>query len=380
MRIGYLGFAEEADLLLPAPSEVTYLPASQVRQEVTTSGLRELRGYTSLAAYTLQLRWRDLPEEYVSLVASIPPNEVVSLIDEAGREWQVVFGEPTRTMLTGVSTREGKPLYSTGLIAFPVASNSVGASRVLETGGQVRSGRLIAPSTLTPRDPVLPPVPSPAVSPVLARASRGLPPTVRPGEGVRFTFTTFSDEVERGRYYAEDGEGHLELTRLTGPQYQGLYSSVWNQRLVEARLRRFPWHLDAAWTIGALLFVDGGLFTGRVLWAEGKNSLLQVSWNAGILSVDLALGTSHYRQAWSVPVGTYHYLGLQYSHGVLRAGLAGVMEVVPMFPSYLIETASEGLTIGGGAVYLDDLLIARSDGVDLGQAYRWMVDAWQPST
>jgi hypothetical protein len=380
MRIGYLGFTEEADLLLPAPSEVTYLPASQVRQEVTTSGLRELRGYTHLAAYTLQLQWRDLPEEFVSLVASIPPDEVVTLLDEAGREWQVVFGEPTRTMLTGVSTRDGKPLYSTGLAAYPVISNSAGTSRVLGTGGQVRSGRLVAPETATPRDPVLPPVPSPEVSPVLARASRGLPPTVRPGEGVRFTFTTFSDEVERGRYYAEDGEGYLELTRLTGPRYQGLYSSVANQRLVEARLRRFPWQLDAAWSVGVLLFVDSALTPGRVLWAEGKNALLQVTWDAGLLSLDLALGTIHYRQTWAVPAGEYIYLGLQYSHGVLRAGLAGVLDTVPSFPSHLIETSSEGLVVGGGAVYLDDLLLARTDGVDLAQAYHWMVNAWQPST
>lgn len=373
MRIGYLGFTEDADVLIPPPSEVTYAPATQARQELVTSGLLELRGYATLASYTLQLRWKDIPERDLSLLAFIPPQETVTLIDQAGKERLVVFDEPTRAMLTGVSTRDGSPLYSASLNAHPVQFSPLGASRLLQADVRVRTGKVTVPDAITPRDPPAPPAPTPTVSPIKARAVRGLPPTVEYGEGLRFTFDTFSDEVERGRYYSDDTDGYLELSYLAPQAYTGWYSHVRAGRNVEALLKRFPWQLDAAWTIGALLFIDAGLSAGTLLQGWGPEGVLSVSWEAGNLNLTLSQGGVLYFHTLPLPAGTYAYLGLQYAYGNFRAGLGGAMNPVPPASTPPLSTARTGLVLGGGPAYYDDLLIANSDNVDLAQVYAWLV-------
>lgn len=373
MRIGYLGFTEDADVLIPPPSEVTYAPVTQARQELVTSGLLELRGYTTLASYTLQLRWKDIPERDLSLLAFIPPQETVTLIDQAGKEWLVVFDEPTRAMLSGVSTRDGSPLYSASLNAYPVQVSPLGATPPLQADLRVRTGKVTVPDTLIPRDPPAPPAPTPQASPIKARAVRGLPPTVEYGEGLRFTFDTFSDEVERGRYYSDDTDGYLELSYLAAQTYAGWYSHVHAGRSVEALLKRFPWKLDAAWTIGALLFIDADLAAGTLLQGWGPEGMLSVSWAAGTLSLTLTQGGVLYLHTLPLPAGTYAYLGLQYAYGNFRAGLNGVVSPVPSASTPPVTTARTGLVLGGGPAYYDDLLIANSDNVDLAQVYAWLV-------
>lgn len=372
MRIGYIGFTEEADVLIPPPTEVTYVPSTQARREVVTSGLMELRGYTSLSAYAIQLRWKDIPERDLSLLAFIPSKEAVTLIDQARKEWLVVLEEPARSMLSGVSDRDGRPLYSASLTAYPVVFSPLGPSRPMESAVQVRTGKVTVPDSLIPRDPPAPPSPTPAASPIKARAVRGLPPTVAYGEGIRFTFDTYSDEVERGRYYSEDTDGYLELDYLANQSYAGWYSHVRLGVTVQARLKRFPWKVDSAWTIGVLLFVDPALSGGALLQGYGPSAVLYAGWDAGKLAVRLTKGSTFYSATFDLPPGQYAYLGLQYAYGNFKAGLNGSLQSLVPVVVPPISTDREGLFIGGGPAYFDDLLVVNSDNVDLAQVYAWL--------
>ena len=378
MRIGYDGFSAplSVDVLVPPPSSVRYAPTSQPRRELTTSQLVELRGYASQANHTIELAWQDIPERDLSLLAFIKPNEVVTLIGEDGRARKVVFSEPVRAMQSGVTAFDGTPLYTASLRAHQVAPSAFQAAQKLSLPASMRSlGTSRAPAFLN-RDAPTPTQPNPAnYSPVLSRAASNLPPTVSPGEGVRFTFDTYADDTERGRYYSTDTDAYLELQYATSQDFRGWYSHVreGGTRNETAVLERWPFELDSQWALGILMWAAPNLSSGSVLNCYGPKSVLGLDYRVGSLHLTLNTNGNTRRAQYAMPTSQFHYLGLRYSNGTLYSSWNGAAELALGEELYTTpNSAKAGFYLGGGSVYVDDLFLSSGDDVDLVAIYEWL--------
>jgi hypothetical protein len=366
MRIGFRGFDDTADIVLTPPSRVSYGLSVSTRQLVTASRAIRLRRLADRSGKTLTLSWDALPEKELALLAYLPPDEVHVLRTESGRDLEVVFGEPTRSA-TKYLTWDGQMTYAVDLPVFQV--NAFTVSEV--TPVSPPSQRLLAVATdLTKAAHNWPPQqPTPAYTPVHPKAANGLPPGVKPGEGVRFTFKVYDLDTTL-RYYSVDTDGWLVGQALT-PNYADWYSAVQDGRLAVSQLQRAAFYPDQAWSFGMLLWRDGNLASGDILRAAYQNHGLFVYHidNALYLTYRTANGVTY---AWQGTLsGGYQYLYAQMSYGTLVVGLDG--DEYTLVPTTTAAgTLSDGTWLGGGGVYVDDLVLVNSDVVSMPLIRDWL--------
>jgi hypothetical protein len=367
MRIGYRGFADDADIVVTPPSRVSYGLPVAARQLTTVARSVRLRRVAQRSGKALTLSWDALPEKELALLTFLPPDEVHTLLSEGGRELEVVFGEPTRS-LTRYLTHDGQLTYAVDLPVFQV--NRFTLSEV--TPNSPPSNRLLAVATdLTRAAHAWPPQqPTPAYTPVLPAAAEGLPPGVKYGEGLRFTFKV-SDRDTSLRYYSVDKDGWFEAAPVA-PVWADWYSPVQDNRLVQARLRRAFFYPDKAWSLGLLFWRDANLLSGPILQAAYRNNALFLFHQDDTLTLVYTTDTGlTYTHQVSL-TGGYHYLWAQMSYGTLQVSWNGAaVGVPPLFGRPV--SVEDGVTLGGGGVLVDDLVLVNSDQVGMDNIRTWLL-------
>lgn len=376
MRIGYYGFSDEADVdvLVPPPASVDYQPETLPESILTTSGLVELRRHTTRSSYRMTLRWSDIPERDLARLAVIPPSEVVTLITERGREEFVVIDEPVRAMKAGVTDFDGSMLYTATLNAYPVSKSAASQNLRLRQGSVLDSFQVSKAPVALNWDSPTPPGPDPANYSIIRSSARsGLPPTVNVGEGIRFTFDAMSTDYGRVQYFDVTGDGRIELTNLSPNIYSGWFGHKLNAVSLETGvLRRYPFSILDDFTVNFVSWHDASLVDGSVIRAQENNALLSINYTDGEMQVSYNINGSVQSSVFPASPSDYHVLGVQRNNGNLLVYFNGdsqsVTSVVTSAPSGL----EDAVILGGGSLYLDDVLFANSDNIDLVATYTWL--------
>lgn len=383
MRVGYEDFVlpEAVDILIPPPAAVRYEPVSQPRRELTTSGLAELRRYSSLEDIIIHLEWRDIPERDVSVLSLIPPSEILTWYAEDGQRRRVVINEPIRALLSGVITRDGQPLYSTSLELHPVTVSQRAYRDNLKQATTLKTLGATKPPVLLGRDEPLPAAPTPQDSPVRSRATGGLPPGVSVGDGSRFTFDGFQDSLLSARYFSVDADSRFELTEPAPQDYQGWYSSTGDGgQLKVGVLGGLEFDIsDLDWALGILLYRgETGTQQGSVLRAESGQ--WRLSLNHGF-APSLSLQGPTGRWWWGgssytaqTPGEYFRNLILIMDNGNPSLHVDGQEETLNFVASGgQIQDVPPLVRLGGGYTFVDDLWLCRHGALDAVEIHDWML-------
>jgi len=378
VRIGYFGFVNEqdVDLLVVPPSSVNYQPEVSPESKLTTKGLTELRRYTSPASYKIVLRWADISERELARLALIPPSEVVSLINERGRIQQVVIDEPVRSMKKGVSDMDGNMLYTASLNVYPVTKSAANQNVRLRQGSVLDSFKTSKAPRLIEYDPEQPTEPTPAnYTAVKESAKSGLPPTMNIGEGIRFTFEELSVDYGRYEYFDVTMDGRIELSYNTSQDFFGWYSHVpiGGALNVTGTLKRYPFSVADDFTVTMLVWPDESLNDGNIIRTSEVGRLFTTSYRNGSFNVTWNNGGVVQNTSVAASPNSYHFLAIQGNNGNLSVELNGVSQSIASSNQTAPTFSTDTTEIGGGSVYIDDLILANSADINVGDIYSWLV-------
>lgn len=368
MRIGFIGFTTDADLLVTPPTSIKYrLPAAN-RVINTAARSWQFHRLTQQSSLEIQMTWKDIPESELAALAYIPADEIHTLITDTGREYNVILNEPTRSPQP-IYTADGQWVYSASLVAYVVNEYAMGEVSS-DTPPTVRLLAITNDINAAQRN--YPPAqPTAAYTPIVPAAANGLPPGVKYGEGMRWTFLTSDTSGNWLRYYSTDADGWFECAATT-PLYKDWYSPVNNNRLVASVLQRAWFYPDDAWSLGMLVWIDRSYSDGDILLAYSQNRYLHIGHVGDTVYIDYIPQDGQHFAVSETLTGGYDYLWLQYSYGVFQVGFNGVVKTVSPISGQVL-TAEEGVQIGGGGVFIDDLILVQSDQVDMESVRKWLL-------
>lgn len=364
MRISFYGYDETADVVLTPPSEIRYRIPSNAATVTTTKRRYRLRRLSQQTGLEIALSWTDIPEDELAILARIPADEIHEVILESA-SYPVILGEPQRSMRL-LSDWRGTPVYQAALTLYVANEHALG--EVISSTPPTQRVLAISRSLNQAARNYPPQEPTPAYTPIVPAAARGLPPGVGHLEGFRWTFLN-ADAGTYLRYFDESSEGWYQT--LGTPEYADWYSVRNGNRLAQADLHRVWFVPDDAWSLGMLLHWDAALADGPLLevWNDHYLYLFSVGRYLNVQYVHSS-GVAYTDQLDLS--GGYHYLGLSNGYGNVELWWDGTLRSLSPQPTNPIRSVPKH-RLGGGSVRVDDLLLVNGVQVYLEQVRRWLL-------
>ena len=366
MRVSFYGYDDNADLVVSPPSEISYRIPGGVKSVVTPARGYRLRRLQDVHGLQIELAWDAMPENELASLALVPADEVHQLVLESAT-YSGIFSEPTREMQPYL-TWDGQPTYRVRLTFYTV--NEFALGEVAQVSPPTK--RVLASTTyLNQAACNYPPQAiSPAYTPIVPQAFRGLPPGVSHLEGYRWTFYEADAATGILRFFDESSEGWLETQGTQ--RYRDWYSVFSGQVTARATLKRVWFGVDDQWSIGLLLYRDRTLGNGPLLEAWDRGHYLYLYNLGDTLNIQYIRANGVGYTTSLTLTGGYDYLWLQYDDGVFRLGFNGTVSILSSIRS--TPTFSDAkVVLGGGGVLVDDLVLVNSSQVAMELVRKWLL-------